>query len=241
MAGEIHALTLDRSDPVWGLLFELGEATPAESWVLVGGAMVKLHAVRAGIDSTRLTTDIDALLNLGTRSIGETAGAIQALGFTPVKPQLGGEFHRFHRSSEVIDIMLSRDVIRPVTWAGRPVLKVAGGAQAIARKDTYLLRDNAGLEVPIAVPDSLGAVIAKSAAHLVDRLNRERHLQDLVTLLAATPVGQLREGQLTKKDKSYLRHLFVEIGSPRDIWWSGFSPRNVSAAQATLADLRAQM
>ena len=137
--------------------------------------------------------------------------------------------------------MLSRDVVREVKWAGHPVLKTAGGAQALKRTDAYLLRDQAGRKVEIAVPDSLGALIVKSAAHLVDRVNRTRHLQDLVTLLAATPVGQLRGGQLTKKDKFYLRHLGEEIGSPRDIWWSTFSQRDVVAAQATLVDIRDQI
>lgn len=181
---------------------------------------------------------MDALLNVSARSMGETAGAIQGLGFVPVRPQLGGDFHRFQRLTNVIDVMISRDVSREIRWAGHPVLKVAGGTQALRRTDIYVIRDQGGGEVRIAVPDSLGALIVKSAAHLVDRVNRERHLQDLVTLLSATPVGQLGEVHLTKKDRSYLRHLAAEIGSPRDIWWSTFSERDAAAAQATLGDLR---
>ncbi len=48
----------------WGLLFEVAEATPANSWILVGGLMVHVHALSA---------------RWGRRPVFAAPGAAQAL------------------------------------------------------------------------------------------------------------------------------------------------------------------
>lgn len=240
MAGETFTLTVDLKNHLWILLKELADSTPAGSWVLVGGAMVQLHALRAGIGPMRLTRDIDALLDLSVSGIGSVAGAIQAMGFEPQIPNWAGGFHRFRRSDEVIDILASRNVRAPVRWGGHEVLKVAGATQAIQRKDTYILTDG-NQNFAVGVPDSVGAIIAKSAAHKVDRVNRERHLRDLVSLLASSPQGEFEQTDLSKKEKQYLRHLTNKIGNRLQPWWLGFSPVQLGIAEANLESIQSRV
>lgn len=237
MAGNTFTVEIDSQDILWALLGELAQATPSGSWVLVGGAMVQLHSLRAGLGQTRLTRDIDALLDLSRNSIGSIAATIQSLGFIPQVPSWAGGFHRFKRGDDVIDVMASREIAWSVKWAGHEILKTAGGAQALARSDIYVLIDGAKT-FRVRIPDSVGAIIAKSAAHRVDRVNRERHLRDVVTLLAACPVGDFVQAVLTKKDVKYLRHLSAEIGDELNPWWFGFNSVEISQAQRTLVALR---
>lgn len=237
MAGNTFTLTVDATEHLWSVLKELTQATPEGSWVLVGGAMVQLHALRAGIGQTRLTRDLDALLDLSRNSIGSIATSIQLLGFEPQIPSWAGGFHRFRRGEDVIDVMASREIAWSVKWVGHEVLKTAGGAQALARRDTYVL-SNGNSTFSIHIPDSVGAIVAKSAAHQVDRLNRERHLRDLVTLMAACPEGEFVRTELSKKDRKYLRHLDAEIGDVLQPWWFGFSAVEIARAEATLASVR---
>jgi predicted nucleotidyltransferase len=238
VAGNTFTVEIDSQDSLWALLGELAQATPPGSWVLVGGAMVQLHSIRAGLGQTRLTRDIDALLDLSRNSIGSIAAPIQSMGFIPQIPSWTGGFHRFKRGDDVIDVMASREVAWSVKWAGHELLKTAGGAQALARSDMYALTDGLN-SFTIRIPDSVGAIVAKSAAHLVDRVNRERHLRDLVTLLAACPAGDFVEAELSKKDVKYLRHLSAEIGDELNPWWFGFSAFEISKAKGALGEVRA--
>lgn len=240
MAGNTFTVTVDTREYLWALLAELAQATPPHSWVLVGGAMVQLHAVRAGLQNNRLTRDIDALLDLSHSSIGVVVAPIEKLGFVPQIPSWGGGFHRFRRGEDVLDVMLSRDVRAPIKWVGHELLKTEGGAQAIQRKDTYVLVDGEH-SFSIDIPDSAGAIIAKSAAHLVDRRNRERHLRDVVTLMASSPRGEFVLADLSKKDLKYLRHLDVEIGDVFQPWWLGFTIEETQAAEQTLTDIRSRL
>lgn len=237
MAGNTLTVAIDSRDYLWGLLKELTGATPEGSWVLVGGAMVQLHSLRAGLSQTRLTRDLDALLDLSRNSIGSIAAPIQQLGFVPQVPSWAGGFHRFRRGDDVIDVMASREIAWSVTWVGHEILKTAGGAQALARRDRYVLTDGVNSFV-VFIPDSVGAIVAKAAAHQVDRLNRERHLRDLVALMAACPEGEFENAELTKKDIRYLRHLSSEIGDVLKPWWFGFSSSEVARAERTLEIVR---
>lgn len=237
MAGNTFTVEIDSQDSLWTLLGELAQATPPGSWVLVGGAMVQLHSMRAGLGQTRLTRDIDALLDLRRNSIGSIAAPIQAMGFIPQIPSWAGGFHRFKRGDDVIDVMATREINWSVKWAGHELLKTAGGAQALARSDIYVLTNGLN-SFSVRIPDSVGAIVAKSAAHLVDRVNRERHLRDLVTLLAACPAGDFAEAELTKKDVKYLRHLSAEIGNELNPWWFGFSALEMSKAKGALVEVR---
>ena len=230
MAGQTYELTLDVGDQLWELVGDLAEAVPPQSWVLVGGLMVQAHALRAGVSVTRQTIDIDAVLNLSIASISEIARPIIQMGFATYRPEFGGPFHRFKKDSHTIDVMVGRDVRQSVKWAGKEILRSPGAAQAIMRADKYILCFGDARKIPIYVPDSVGAVIAKSAAHKVDRRDRDRHLTDLLSLPASAPSGSFISAKFSPKDISYLRHVHHELKNVEQKYWLILSPQDYSRA-----------
>ena len=108
MAGSTHTVGVDDRFPVWELLFEVAESVDSSSWVLVGGLMVHAHALRAGVDAPRPTSDVDSLINSGTNQISAVAGPLLTLGFAAQAPS-GGPFHRFLRGTQKVDIMVGND------------------------------------------------------------------------------------------------------------------------------------
>jgi hypothetical protein len=50
----------------WPDVAELAAAVPSDAWTLIGGLMVQLHAVAAGLPVVRPTNDVDVLLHLET-------------------------------------------------------------------------------------------------------------------------------------------------------------------------------
>ena len=75
MAAAAHLIDVPDAEDPWPLLFEIANATPADSWVLVGGLMVQAHALRSGVVSSRSTRDIDMVIDLATATVGKVAGA----------------------------------------------------------------------------------------------------------------------------------------------------------------------
>ena len=236
MAGETFEIAVSENEELWRLVGEFARSVPAESWVLVGGLMVQAHSLRSRIAVTRQTTDIDALLNLQATSVSEIAGPIQAMGFVPYAPTFGGAFHRFSRGSDTIDVMIGQDVRHSVRWFGQELLRSPGAAQAIARADTYVFVQGDS-RFSIQVPDSIGAVIAKSAAHKVDRRDRERHLTDLIALLVSAPRGTFTTGEYSAKDRQYLRRVVAELSDKRHPRWLVLSDVDRARAEATFVDI----
>lgn len=204
----------------WPLVFEIAEATPRGSWVLVGGLMVHVHALRAGIATMRPTRDVDVLLNVSVAAATEVAAELIRLGFQTVAPSRGNPVHRFARNSEVVDVMVARDVRSSTRWRSRPILRSPGAAQALVRRDTYTFVSDRR-HVDVDVPDSVGAMIAKAAAFAVDSRNPQRHLEDLAVLAAAT--GSARSIDLTelrKKDRRHLSRVVPLLADPGHVAWS---------------------
>lgn len=236
MAGETHEIVVSESDSLWALVSEISRSLPTDSWVLVGGLMVQAHALRGGNMVTRQTTDIDALLNLAIASVSQIAASIQSLGFEPSTPGFGGAFHRFRRGVETIDVMVGQDVRQQVRWSGQDVLRSPGAAQAIHRADTYVFTQGSQ-EFKVLVPDSLGAIIAKAAAHKVDRRDRERHLTDLISLLASAPRGTFEDREYSVKDRQYLRRVIAELEDLQQPRWLVLDSRERVQAVASFEDL----
>lgn len=220
MAGHAHAVEVPGDIPPWPLVFEVGAATPPGSWALVGGLMVHVHALRAGVEATRPTRDVDLLLDVGAASVSDIAGSLTGLGFAAADPSPGNPLHRFSRGEhDVVDVMVARDVRMRTRWQRRPLLRSPGAAQALQRRDTYTLTSLARSST-IEVPDELGAIIAKAAAYAVDSRNPGRHLEDLA-VLAAT-VGNPRVlalSTLTRKDRRHLRRAIPYLADDRHPAW----------------------
>lgn len=203
MAGVEHLIEIPDYEDPWPLVFEVAGATPAGSWVLVGGLMVHVHALRAGITPSRPTSDVDLLLDITAVNVSAVAGPLQSLGFRPVAGSGTTSIHRFQRDKDVIDVMVERGV--RARWAMRPIFAVPAARQAIDRSDWYVLRVEEDT-ARIAVPDALGALVAKAAAYEVDSRERGRHLEDIAVLLSSSGgARRLELDRLTIKDKRHLR------------------------------------
>lgn len=220
MAGQHHVIDVPGELAPWPLAFEVATATPRGSWTLVGGLMVHVHAIRAGIESTRPTRDVDVLLNIDVVRVTDVGESLLRLGFETAPP-LGREpVHRFRRDRDVIDVMVARDVRVGTRWRARPILRSPGAAQALRRRDVFALQSGTS-RVEIDVPDALGAMIAKAAAYAIDSRNPGRHLEDLAVLAAAAgPVRELGLDGLTRKDRRHLSRVVPLLADGRHPAWA---------------------
>jgi len=209
--------------PPWPLVIEIAGVLPARSWVLVGGLMVQLHARAAGVDEVRPTNDVDALVDVMASgvSLAGTVGALTATGFDVVEPGWpGSPVHRLRRDDDVIDVLVADHLPRRAQprLHRHPVMAVDGGAQALARTQQVVIEHEGG-PVELTVPDLLGALVLKAAAHMADRRDRERHLRD-AALLASLIIDHRRElGRLQGSDRKRLRHLNDALSDPLDDAW----------------------
>ncbi len=167
----------------WPRVFEIARALPADRWMLVGGLMVQVHALAAGIETNRVTLDVDAAVRIDTKTFNytEAASALLRLGYA--SDDSTRYTYRFVRGAEVIDLMVA-DHERPAPRYGRrEVMQVTGGRQALARLCTVRFALDDG-DVSVPLPTLHGALVLKAAAHIVDSRDRDRHLLDAITLLA---------------------------------------------------------
>jgi hypothetical protein len=87
------------------------------------------------------------------------------------------------------------------------------------------------------VPDSVGATIAKAAAHKVDRRDRERHLTDLISLLASAPRGAFVGNEYSAKDRQYLRRVVNELSDQKQRRWLVLNDIERARAAASYEEL----
>lgn len=217
MAGAEHLIKVPENEDPWPLVFEIADATREGSWVLVGGLMVHAHAIRAGVEPSRPTSDVDLLLDIGASRVSDVAGPLQSLGFAPLHGGATAPLHRFTRGEDVVDVMVEPGI--SARWSTRSVFVAPAARQAIDRRDWYVLQ-GATKSARIAVPDPLGAIVAKAAAYHVDQRDRGRHLEDLTVLMASAGGRRALDlERLTRRDKQHLRPaLGVLTDDGHDAW-----------------------
>ena len=226
MAGQTYEVDLGDDDllPPWSTVFEVVGATDAETWVLVGGLMVQLHARRSGVPPPRPTKDVDVVIDVVSKktTAGSIAAQLSAIGFEPVIPRTkSAAMYRFQRGADQVDIMVPDHLPRWVMprLRGYPAFEAPAGEQAIRRRDSYVLTTTAAGTFTVQVPDSLGALVAKGAAHIVDNRDSGRHLQDGAVLLASVDsVGAMNLTTLSANDRKRLRHLVAELPDAVPAW-----------------------
>ena len=178
----------------------LTSVLPQGSWTLVGGLMVQLHALRAGLDPTRPTEDVDVLLHIETDRItwpSAQAALIDAgyrLEHGMARDSLS---HRFRRGADVLDVLIA-DHVGP--WAisaragAQPLVSVPGGTSALRKTVDCVIHRSDGTQVTVSVPNVLGALTLKGGAYREDSRDRDRHIEDGAVLAATVDdADELRE------------------------------------------------
>ena len=230
-------------DRPWPNLFELADALPGDKWTLVGGLMVQAHALAHRTAVIRPTDDLDVLLHIEviTGVASDTHTALTKLGYDLLKPmQRKGPAYRYlrgpQRGGDKIDVMVaghaapSRAQTLP---GGAPMLEVEGGTQALRRTMIYDI-DTGNGTVSISVPDELGALVLKSAAHQNDSRDPGRHLTDAAALAACIDDHPAERARLVGSDRSRLRHLAKELANPTHAAWLALPLKQRLAGHDTL-------
>lgn len=208
----------------WPLVVEIADALPADSWVLVGGLMVQLHARAAGIESVRPTVDVDTLIDVMAPGGGihKVVGALQRLGFKIQEPGWGkgAPVHRLMRGDDIVDVLVADHLPsgKKPRLLRRRVMEIDGGAQALMRRQPVAIEYN-GRGVELVVPDLLGALVLKGAAHTADNLTPERHLADAALLASLVTDHKAVRGRLAGSDRKRLVHLRGELADPLSEAW----------------------
>lgn len=196
----------------WPRAFEIATSLPVDRWALVGGLMVQAHAMAHEVETNRVTTDVDATVRIqaGVYSYTEAAAVLTELGYTV--DDSTDLAYRFLRSSEKVDLMVA-DHERPAPrHSRRTVMAVTGGQQALSRIQKVYC-DVKGSEIALPVPTVHGALVLKAAAHTVDSRDRDRHLEDAVTLLACIVDIEPIMKDLHGSDRKRIEHIIRAIDS----------------------------
>jgi hypothetical protein len=196
----------------WTAIARLVTATNTQTWAVVGGQMVAIHATVSGVDVPRATDDGDIVVDVRTftrDALRHVADALVADGFDSEQSPEG--IVRFVKGDAKIDL-LAPDGLGPgpvETGQGR-VVQAPGATQAVERAEPIIV-ELASERFEVRTPNLLGAIVAKSAAATevvsATRFDREKHERDLATLLmcaAQDPGLEQVAGAITKKDRKRL-------------------------------------
>jgi hypothetical protein len=195
------------TDELWATLVELTDLQK-DSWTLIGGQMVLLHALENGATLPRVSTDLDILVNARviTGGVRAFSRAVESQGFDldGVSPE--GLGHRYRRATVSIDV-LAPDGLGPrtdltTTPPGRTV-QVPGGTQALNRTELVPVASGE-LRGLVPRPSLLGAIVTKAASVAVDDVPDAQRI-DLALLLSLVDDPIRLRGALTQKDHERLR------------------------------------
>lgn len=177
----------------WHLVLDLAEAG-LPRWVLAGGLMVHLHLHEAGATPTRVTTDVDAIVDVSIRSRHATEEFSrlleEELDLRLEQPDADGVAHRFRRRDGVVVDVLAADFgprSRPhLTIAPARTVEVPGGRSLLDSAEPVLI-EHEGRSARIERPSLRAAIIGKGRAFTdiaSPTGDPERHLRDAAALLA---------------------------------------------------------
>ncbi len=208
----------------WPQAAELARAIPSEQWTLIGGLMVQLHAVHAGLPASRATVDVDMVLHIetGKTTFGGVREQLEKLGYTLRLPMGDGPVHRFERADEQVDVMVA-DHLAP-KWQpkvrGVPVFAVPGGTSALRKTVCFDLAIG-DAAIRLSVPDVLGALVLKGAAYKADTRDPSRHLDDAAVLACAVDNPMDERKRMQGSDHGRVLVLAKQLESIDHRSWSG--------------------
>lgn len=240
-------------DP-WPNVAEIAAVLPTDKWTLVGGLMTQLHSIHHGLGIVRPTNDVDIVLHVETtRGVAsETATALRSLGYKlrPAVDPRDNTAHRFYRGKskvdlvasrpdqeheEIVDVLISDHHAPRVTerLAGRNMVRIEGGTQALRRTVNARLEIEPGRTTVVSVPGPLGALILKAAAYGTDSRDPDRHLRDAVALLACIGDPFVERVGFTGSDRSRLKTLRTRL-TPDHVSWTALTGQSRIDAERAL-------
>ncbi len=222
----------------WPQCLELAKALPAMHWTLVGGLMVQLHAMSAGLAVIRPTMDVDIVLHLEVPSttVPFVQGVLNRLGYslqTSLDPSMPA--HRFVRGEEQIDVMIA-DRLAPAVpqrLAGHDMFALPAGSQALQRTMYCSVPDQQG-RVLISIPNLLGALALKGEAYRQDSRDTRRHLDDAVVLAACILEPMAMRETMKGSDRSRVLALYRALREPDHPSWMLLDVQDKARAATTL-------
>lgn len=200
----------------------LSEHSPPHSWMLVGGLMVQVHALAAGLSPSRATEDVDLAINLTAPDVAaaNVLGALRGLGYDVVDPlDRDGPLHRLTREGQHIDLLVpdhpprNEATRRRYRIGGRELFSAEGVSQALARPQQARIALAGTQSFTVTVPNLLGALVLKGAAWKADNRAARRHLEDAVTLAACVEDAVPYLSDLRGNDRRRLRGLHEALAS----------------------------
>ncbi|WP_456697716.1 hypothetical protein [Aeromicrobium sp. P5_D10] len=193
----------------WHALMDLYERL-SEGWALIGGQLIHLHcAEREGLP-TRPTDDVDTVVDIRTSTsmLQKFTGILVDMGFAPETSGEGLQ-HRWRRDLAQIDVLIPEGVgeraRQRLGAGGAPTVSAPGTTQALNRTEAVAVLVE-GREGTVLRPNLVAALVGKAAARTEIASNRAsiRHSIDFVILASLIAARDLRETELTKKDKRRL-------------------------------------
>jgi hypothetical protein len=221
----ISSVSIPSVSHPWSIVYAMAGANISGSWLLTGGLMVQLHAIMGGIGA-RSTTDADFLVDLVSdrHGVSRIRNVLVSRGFEAQPGTLTGYTTRMVApDGDVVDILVADHLPKflgnDAALAGRPVLSMPGGAQAVERSMQIELIDHNGSCV-IRIPDLLGALILKSAAYSADHAGYgERHLYDAALLASLIDDPDAEIGRLhSRTDRKRIKLLHDSLTERSPYW-----------------------
>ena len=153
-----------------------------------------------------------------------------------------GPHYRYERGEEKVDVMSADHAAPQVRRAlrGRPMFAVEGGTQALSRTLIYDVQTSSG-RCELSVPDELGALVLKGAAHTVDARDAERHLFDAAVIAACIVDPVAERDRLRGSDRKRLVHLSGALADSRHGAWLVLDEPCRVAGQDALRILTAEL
>ena len=158
-------------EQLWLALIELAELQK-QTWTLIGGQMVLLHAIENDALPSRVSTDLDVVVNarVASSAVQKFVAALVARGFKVAGTSPEGIAHRYARDGVSVDVLapegLGEHAHLTTTPPGR-TLQVPGGTQALKRTEMVPVKFR-GHMGHVPRPSLLGAVTCKACAVDVD-------------------------------------------------------------------------
>jgi hypothetical protein len=184
--------------------------------VLVGGLMTELHSLIAGVEAYRPTDDVDFLVNMmdPASTVISWHGRLLTAGFALQTPNSRrGPAHRYTRGDDVVDLMVPDNTSPLPRLGGRYAMPVAGGQQALRKLMEIEFRVGSR-SVIVNVPDELGALIVKAAAHKADPRDKPRHLRDAALLASLIDDPIAERARFVGSDRSRVRYITEKLKDP---------------------------